>query len=78
MKHTGEIEIKEGFTLVNPTMEVQGIFDHLDEDDNFIRKYLEIYFVDDKGHKHSREWTIEEGVTVEDFIASHDVLNKFK
>ena len=79
MKYTGEIEIKEGFKLVNPTMEVKGIFDSLDEDDNFMFKYLEIYFtVPNETIKHSRYWVIDEGVTAEDFITNHEVLNKFK
>jgi hypothetical protein len=69
------IKIKEDLELLNPTMEVKGIFDALDENGNFDFKYLEIHF---KGENikgiHSRYWIIEEGVTAEDFINNHEIL----
>lgn len=80
MKYAGTIEIKEGFELTNPVMEVKGIFDNLDEDGNLLNKYLEIHFTseDSKVKIHARGWKIEEGVTSQEFIDNHNVLNKFK
>lgn len=46
MKATGEIEITEELTIVNPTLEIKGT-------------YIECLFTDEKGDKHSR--LIKEG-----------------
>jgi len=78
MYYKGTIEIKKGFSLTNPTMDVQGIFDSLDNEDNLLFKYLEIHFKEPNDKLiHSRWWMIEEGVTEDEFISNNEVLKQF-
>jgi len=81
-----EIEIETGLILTNPTMESQGIKTEfvIDEETNLetetvLHLYLEIHF-EGVGEiiKHSRSYTIEEGVTEEDFINGHELLSQFR
>ena len=76
MKYNGTIEIKEGFSLTNPTMEVKGIFESVNDEGEIDFKYIEVHFKEN-GIFHSRYWIIE-NETIEEFVASHNVLNKFK
>ena len=78
MKYKGTIEIKDGFSLTNPTMESQGIKDALDGEDNILFKYLEVYFQEPNQRIiHSRYWEISDE-SEQDFINNNNVLNKFK
>jgi len=78
MKATGTIIIKD-LELVNPVMEVKGIFDSIDpETEEFQFKYLECLFTCDnlKG-LHSRYWIVEtDDVNIE--FAKIDELKYFK
>ena len=79
MEAEGLIKVKEGFELLNPVMDVQGIFEDVDEDGVLNFKYIVIHFTsDDRKGTHSRYWEIEEGVTVEEFISNHEALKKLK
>ena len=79
MKYNGKIEIKKGFSLESPTAEVKGIFKYADDISLITGYYIEVWFSteSDNVQAHSRSWDIEEGVTVEEFIASNDVLKQF-
>lgn len=83
MKYTGTIEIKDGFSLTNPTMVSQGIKDamkinEVTQEETFDFKYLEVYFTEPNNKLvHSRYWVIGDGVTEEEAITSNDVLNRF-
>ena len=60
MEAIGNIEIKDGFTLENPTLEIKGIFEALKEDDTHDFYYLECYFqANGEGTTHSRYWIVE-------------------
>jgi hypothetical protein len=79
------IEIEKRLTLINPTMESQGIktayvFDEANEKETeeVLNLYLEIYFQGEgEMIKHSRSYVIEEGVTEENFINNHALLSQF-
>ena len=60
MKAKGKIEIKDGFVLSNPTVEIRGIFEALKEDETHDYYYLECYFKENgKGAVYSRFWIVE-------------------
>lgn len=79
MKYIGEINIQGGLILTNPTMEVKGIFDSIDEESNPF-KYIQCIFVeqnDPKQTPHSRFWIVEsEDIQAE--INNNPVLSQFK
>ena len=78
MKYLGKIEIKEGFSLFNPTMEVRGIFESINEEGEVDFKYIEIHFTEPNQKLiHSRFWIVTDE-TIEEFLTSHNVLYKFK
>ncbi len=60
MKAIGSIEIKDGFVLSSPTLEIKGIFEALKADETRDYYYLECYFQENgKGTVHSRYWIVE-------------------
>lgn len=70
--------------LNNPIMTSKGIkkaygVDELGNDtDELLYTYLQVEFkVDGEKITHSRNYIIEEGVSEEDFIKNHDILNKY-
>ena len=59
-------------------MEVKGIFESINEEDEVDFKYIEVNFTEpNKKLIHSRYWVVT-NETIEEFISSHNVLNKFK